>query len=78
MTDSDTYAERKVAGWELYLRKAPSEDRWHVSLCDRIMNAPTALMDRELRIATLPGQYFEGKTFATPDEAADYLRQIVC
>jgi hypothetical protein len=77
MTDSKTWAKRVVAGWELYLRRAPWETRWEVSLCDRVLNVRSALAEGLLRTATLSADYFTGKTFATPDDAAAYVRQLI-
>jgi hypothetical protein len=77
MADTNTSATRTVVGWELHLRKAPWETRWEVSLCERVLNAPTAVVEGRLEMATMSPDYFEGRTFATPAEGADYLRQIV-
>jgi hypothetical protein len=77
MVDTKNWAMRIVGGWEVYLRRAPWEERWQISLCDRILNLPTALMDGELRTARLSGHHFEGQTFATPDEAAEAVRRLV-
>ena len=77
MGDTNTWAKRMVAGWELHLRRAPWEERWEISLCDRILNLKTALMDGELRWIQLRNHQILRETFATPDEAAARLHQIL-
>jgi hypothetical protein len=77
MNDSETYAMRDVNGNELHLRRRRKGDPWEVSLCDRIMNAHTAMIDRMLWTETISGQYFRGRTFPTPEAAVEFVRQLV-
>lgn len=45
MADTDTYAKRIVAGGELHMRKAPWAKRWGISLYERMLDRPTALVE---------------------------------
>jgi hypothetical protein len=68
---------RIVAGWELFLRRAPWQDRWEFGLCERCLNVDTALIEGELRSARLSNHPILRRTFATADEAADEFRRLV-
>jgi hypothetical protein len=77
MADTDTSAMRIVNGWEVHVRKAPWETRWEISLCDRVLNLHTALMDGELRSQQMVTHPILRQTFASPDEAAQAFRQLL-
>jgi hypothetical protein len=77
MADTKTSAKRMVGGWELCLRRAPWADRWEISLCERCLNAQTALMEGELRWARLSDHPILSQTFATPEDAAATFRRLV-
>jgi hypothetical protein len=75
MQDTATYAERNVAGGTLYMRCAPGQ-RWEVNYWSREMNIPAAKRDGVLLSKRLTTN-FEGRTFATPDEAAETVRRFL-
>ena len=78
MPDTEIRAERKVCGFDLYLRRPHAGARWEVALCDRSWpegNPFTTGMF--LSIQTIRGEHFRGRTFAMPDDAADYVRQLL-
>jgi hypothetical protein len=77
MADTETRAERIVAGEELYLRRASAAERWEITLYDRTLNAPTALTDGILRSEQLIKHPVLQQTFATPDEAAAAVHRVV-
>jgi hypothetical protein len=77
MADTKTWAMRIVAGWELYLRRAPWQERWEISLCERCLNPDTALTEGELRSARLSNHPILKRTFVTADEAAEEFLRLV-
>jgi hypothetical protein len=77
MTDTQIWAQRTVAGYEVYLRRPSSEARWEISLCEKVINPETAVAERMLLSQRLSNHPILKQTFATPDEAAEQLRPIL-
>lgn len=77
MADSKTFVKRIVAGGELHMRKAPLADRWEISYYWRMLNKPTARMERELRWVELNDHPILHQSFATPDDDAEAVRCLL-
>ena len=76
MKDTNTWAMRMVAGGKLYVRRAQGAG-WEVNFYERVINAPTALIDGFLCSERLADHYFRGRTFESPDEAAEAVWRLV-
>ena len=69
-------ATRHVAGGQMVVRRPDAETPWEISLFrrDRFVNDHTGQL---LQTAELAPRYYESKTFATPDDAAEFIRQLL-
>lgn len=72
-----TWAERHVAGGTLYLRRPSAAHRWEIANFFRELNAPTALAEGVLRSEGLQDHPSLHQTFATPEDAAEFIRRFV-
>lgn len=72
-----TWAERRVAGGTLYLRRRSAADRWEITNFFRELNAPTALADGVLYSTGLQNHPSLQQTFATPEDAAEFIQRFV-
>jgi hypothetical protein len=72
-----TWAERQVAGGTLYLRRQSAAHPWEIANFFRELNARTALADGVLYYTGLQDHPSLHQTFATPEEAAQFIRQFV-
>ena len=77
MADTDTYAERQVAGGTLYMRKAPKGKLWRVGSYHRDLNVNTALLEGVLRSEQLADPRFLDRKFSSPDAAATALARFL-
>lgn len=72
-----TWAERHVAGGTLYLRRQSAAHRWEIANFFRDLNAPTALAEGVLRSESLQDHPSLRQTFATPEDAAEFICRFV-
>jgi hypothetical protein len=75
--EQTTWAERKVAGGTLYLRRESAVHRWQITNFHRELNAPTALADGTLYSKSLRDHPSLHQTFATSEAAAEFIRRFV-
>ncbi len=71
-----TWAERQVAAGTLYLRRPSAAHHWQIANFFRELNARTALADGVLSSASLPDHPSLHRTFATPEDAAEFIRRF--
>jgi hypothetical protein len=77
MPNSQTFAERDVAGGTLYMFKAPAAKRWRIRYWSRYMNPTTALAEGVLRKQQWMDQRYLKRTYSTPDDAANEVRRVL-
>lgn len=77
MYDTETSAMRTVEGGELFVRRHPGM-RWEINFYERTWDSGDPFdCGLFLHSARLADHYFRGVTFATPDDAAEAVRQLV-
>jgi hypothetical protein len=77
MADTETRAERFVAGGTLYLRRASKYRHWEINTFTRDLNPRTFLGDGILLSEQLQEHPVLQKTFATADQAASVVRGVL-
>jgi hypothetical protein len=77
VADTKTWARRIVEHGEAYFRRQSEDHRWEISAFHRDVDRTTALMRGPRWSRRLTLSDFEGRTFATPDEGADAIRQLL-
>ena len=77
MADTNTYAERQVAGGTLYLFKAPTAKKWQIRYWWRDLNVATALAEGVLRSVQRIDERYLRRKFSTPDDAALAVARIL-
>ncbi len=73
MNDTETSAKRMVNGGELYLQRHPGM-RWEINFYELTSFSGNGMF---LHSAQLADHVIHAQTFATPDDAAEAVRQIV-
>jgi hypothetical protein len=77
MQDTATFAHRRVAGGDLYLRRASGNDLWEISRFDSFTRIQPVGNTGIAWTATLVGHAVLERTFATPEEAALAVQQAI-
>ena len=68
-------ATLQVAGGEMVVRRPDADTPWEIAMWRRSDFVYDAGLF--LQTAELDHRQYEGKTFATPDEAAEFIRQLL-
>ena len=77
MYDTETSAMRTVEGGELFVGRHPGM-RWEINFYERTWDTSDPFDRGFVRhSARLSGHFVRGQTFATPDDAAEFVRQLV-
>jgi hypothetical protein len=78
MADTENWAMRIVEGGQLFVRRQPGS-RWYINFYERLWTTGNPLCGGALlQCGRLADHYFRGRTFDSPDEAADAVRQLLC